>query len=402
MDIYDAPVSARPVFHLAVIGRRLRTAWRYLTDLILGTDLKQRATISFLFWTAPVFALLAYVLLYCVQQNMLDKARLLVLAQCWGIFICFVYGVMRSGLNQSFNDPTLSLLQTCVAQTFMAGVYAFSGRVHSSTLLILALVMMFAMFNIKKRYTNIVCIYTVVLLGLTMLYKSGTDPLNYPAELEWINFALCATSLTLISRLTARLSDMRYRKKMQTRELELAYLHIQKMATRDELTGLCNRRHLKCLLDQHVERCARTGQNFYLAMLDLDHFKFINDTFGHHTGDEVLKNFSLCTRKLLRKTDTLGRWGGEEFVLILPETGNDQVLNGLSRLQSVLANTPMVLHPSLFITFSGGLTRYRPGENIEQTINRSDQLLYLAKKRGRNKIEHDDIGSVAELSCESV
>jgi len=168
---------------------------------------------------------------------------------------------------------------------------------------------------------------------------------------------------------------------------------VQELSTRDELTGLPNRRNLKNLLDQHVERQARTGQNFYLAMLDLDHFKRVNDTWGHHVGDEVLKNMASYTCELLRKTDTIGRWGGEEFLLLLPETGKDAVPLGLGRLQLRVSGMAMSKQPQLFMTFSAGLTRYRSGECVEQTLRRVDELLYQAKARGRNRIVHDDAGN---------
>lgn len=348
-----------PAFGVADLRNRSLTV--LLGDLILGKGSRQRATTGFLFLTIPVFLILLYMLFYGAQKNLFNQTPLVALAQCWAIYLFCLYAFMRSGMNQYLDDPTMGLTQTCIGQTFMAGIYALTGPVHAGALLIMGLIMMFAMFNMKKQSTNISCIYTIVLIGATALYKANTDPLNYPPEQEWIYFVLASTTLTVISRLTIKLAHLRHREKIQRRDLESAYLHIHQMATRDELTGLCNRRQLKTLLEEHVERQVRYGQNFYLAMIDIDHFKRVNDTYGHHIGDEVLIGLARCTGNLLRKTDVLGRWGGEEFLLLLPETSEGQVPPGLSRLHAFVAQMPMVLRPPLFVTFSAGLTKYRRG-----------------------------------------
>jgi len=368
--------------------------WQKLGCLILTNDFKQRATIGVLLLTILFTAVQMCLLYYGTNLNIFEAGPLLKIATLWLTYLGIVYVIVRSGYNQYFAEKSLALPQTCVAQFFTVLAYGYTGAAHSAMLMSMSVIMVFGMFNMKERATCIACLYSLILLGMMMIYKSSTDPIRYPSDIEWIYFTISATSMLMISGLSVRMCHIRLRLKMKKRALEMAYRQVQELSTRDELTGLPNRRSLNCLLEQHVERHARTGQNFYVAMLDLDHFKRVNDTWGHHIGDEVLKNVSRYTCERLRKTDTIGRWGGEEFLLLLPETGMDVVPLGLGRLQLRVSGMPMSQNPPLFITFSAGLTKYRSGECIEQTLKRADQLLYQAKSRGRNQIMHDDVLNV--------
>jgi len=372
-----------------------RSPYARLQSLIFTDDPLQRATISFLLMSVAVFMVLLYAVIYGIRFNLFEQAPLLTLASCWTISAAIFYVIIRSGLNQRFRDKTLSLAQTCVAQTLIVYAYASTGEIHAALLPVMSLIMVFGMFNMKPHATQLSCGFSIALLGAAILVKTGNDPYHYQPRLEWLYFVLATTSLVTIANLSIRLGNLRSRLKQKKSELERAYEHIQKMATHDELTGLSNRRQLKNLLEQHVERQARTGQEFYVAMIDIDHFKIINDSYGHQTGDEVLKNLSTGISELLRKTDIIGRWGGEEFLLLLPDTGNDLVSVAMSRLHETIIKMPMVMYPPLFISFSAGLTKYRAGEHIEQTIKRADELLYVAKSNGRNQIVHDEVEQLA-------
>jgi diguanylate cyclase (GGDEF)-like protein len=231
-----------------------------------------------------------------------------------------------------------------------------------------------------------VCLYTLALVGAVMAWRARTDPLEYPMRLEWIYFMLLATVLAMISQLSVQLMDMRLRLKTQKLALENALARIQEIATRDELTGLPNRRSMMGLLQEHALLRARGGLPFYVAMVDLDHFKDVNDTWGHAVGDEALRAFATQARTVLRNTDVIGRWGGEEFLLVLPESPPGEPTVGVERLRARLANlVPCPSAPELRIRFSAGFTRYAEGEPIGQAIERADRALYVAKAEGRNR-----------------
>jgi diguanylate cyclase (GGDEF)-like protein/PAS domain S-box-containing protein len=158
-------------------------------------------------------------------------------------------------------------------------------------------------------------------------------------------------------------------------------------ATHDALTGLYNRRHVEDLLRNEVERAQRHARPLAVAMLDADHFKVINDSYGHPTGDDVLRVISERCRKTLRANDILARYGGEEFVVVFPETNLDEAGAVAERLRAAVAAHPIkVGDHTLDVTVSIGVAAYAPGHDVERLIERADAALYTAKQGGRNLV----------------
>ena len=119
-------------------------------------------------------------------------------------------------------------------------------------------------------------------------------------------------------------------------------------------------------------------------LIDVDHFKAVNDTHGHLAGDRVLMRLGRLLSARFRREDLRCRWGGEEFLVLLPDTPGDQGIQGVQRMRASLEEGPLVEKPEVKVTFSAGLTEFQPGETLEQAIERADQALYQAKARGRN------------------
>src|SRR5215831_9926934 len=158
-------------------------------------------------------------------------------------------------------------------------------------------------------------------------------------------------------------------------------------ATHDGLTGLFNRRHVEDVLRKEVVRAARHARPLAVAMMDADHFKNINDTYGHQTGDEVLREISERCRKMLRSNDVLGRYGGEEFVIVFPETKLDEAGAVAERLRAAVAESPIkVGADALGVTVSIGLAAHAPGQGMDKLLQRADAALYTAKQDGRNLV----------------
>jgi diguanylate cyclase (GGDEF)-like protein len=294
--------------------------------------------------------------------------------------------VIRSGLNLRFALPSMALPQAISAQTLIAMSYAFIGVTHPSTLALLAMVMVFGMFEMNTKRVWVLLSYTIVLMAVTIGWCTLTKPETYPARIESIHFVVMAVVLISISTLSVQLGNMRRRVRRQKVELESALEQIRMVATHDELTGLPNRRHMIALLAEHAARQARGGLPFSVALADIDHFKSVNDRFGHRVGDEALKCFAQQARLHLRNTDIAGRWGGEEFLLVLPASPPGDPNIGIERLRGALAvaqASPGA--PHLRIAFSTGLTRYIEGESIDDLVERADKALYLAKSEGRNQ-----------------
>jgi two-component system, cell cycle response regulator len=197
-----------------------------------------------------------------------------------------------------------------------------------------------------------------------------TKPINFP-ELE------------------ARVRSMLRIKRLQD-ELEEKNKELERLSISDGLTGLFNHRHIHGLLADEFERVARSHDCMSVAMFDLDHFKNVNDTHGHQAGDRVLVELADILREVARDVDRLGRYGGEEFMALLPETCIDDAAVFVERVRREVARTPFDVGGSepLHMTLSAGVATY-PHEvitDVESLVRHADQALYAAKETGRNRV----------------
>jgi two-component system cell cycle response regulator len=161
---------------------------------------------------------------------------------------------------------------------------------------------------------------------------------------------------------------------------------LESLSRKDALTGVLNRRALEEMLRQETGRSHRHGHALSLVMLDIDHFKSVNDTHGHPGGDQVLRFFAKLTSSILREEDVLFRYGGEEFVVMLPDTPLKGGLHLAERILAAVATTPFeVTGATLNITASAGVASLTAAEDGEQLIARADAALYAAKHGGRNR-----------------
>jgi len=179
-----------------------------------------------------------------------------------------------------------------------------------------------------------------------------------------------------VERFVAVFHDISEQKRL---EAELDF-----QASHDRLTGLYNRKHFEDLLEQERHRADRYGGTFSLIMFDIDHFKRVNDRFGHHTGDDLLVRIPRLVDDHLRDSDNLARWGGEEFMLLLPQTEAHEAQPLAERLRRQVAEAGWADLPA--VTLSLGVAQYRPGESADDLTRRVDDALYRAKNQGRNRV----------------
>jgi diguanylate cyclase len=197
------------------------------------------------------------------------------------------------------------------------------------------------------------------------------------------------TVQALVDAAQQRLSDEHQRatslaQRVETLEDELRRLSDE--VSTDQLTQVANRRGLVRAFDVERSRAEREGTGLALGLLDVDDFKRLNDRLGHSAGDVALKALAARVQQALRPTDMVARYGGEEFVVMLPDTPLDEAQQVLTRMQRAMTQA-LFMHESesVFVTFSAGVTTYRPGESLESALDRADDALYEAKRTGKNR-----------------
>jgi len=169
-------------------------------------------------------------------------------------------------------------------------------------------------------------------------------------------------------------------------EWRLAERELRRLAQEDALTGIANRRYFSAEAERAMHAVERSGQPLSLLLLDLDHFKNINDEHGHNVGDQVLAEMVRRLREVLRKSDLPGRWGGEEFIALL-HSDADAAMAVAERIRLAVADTPFATsHGPVAVTLSGGCASHRPGDSLSRLVGRADRALYAAKHGGRNRI----------------
>lgn len=170
-------------------------------------------------------------------------------------------------------------------------------------------------------------------------------------------------------------------------ELQVQLDEASHLMRHDQLTGALNRRGLEEIFDKEAARALRRNAPLCVALLDIDNFKRLNDTYGHRTGDDALIHLTRVIRGNIRPEDTVARLGGEEFIIVYPEADLDQATTALVRLQRELTKTYFLADDQkLLITFSAGVSLWEPGEAMDGVINRADEAMYEAKQSGKNKV----------------
>jgi diguanylate cyclase (GGDEF)-like protein len=219
---------------------------------------------------------------------------------------------------------------------------------------------------------------------LLLRFRAATVDLR----LTLLHWAVLAAVLVWFAFMGGHMARMRKQLALSKSDLEKALHAVQELATHDELTGVHNRRYLMEMLQYEKNRCARTGATFCICISDLDFFKQINDKYGHQAGDDVLRGFSRDAVQRMRASDYFGRYGGEEFLLILTDTNLEGARIAADRLRRETEQLKFSdINPDLRTSVSIGLAQHQAGEEIEQTLQRADNSLFRAKAAGRNRVE---------------
>jgi len=362
-------------------------------SFILGTDPKQ--SVRMFRHLVATFALLALTLfsvffyyqnLYSIDANTFKS----VITFFWiGIFIITIS--IRSGFNKKFPDPSLTVLQMLWGTTFLLTVTYMLNDWRGLTLMAYFGMLSFGFFKLRFREFLSVALFAILGYSLIILYIFTNEPDRIEIKLELLQLLAFSSTIIVMLYTGSSIHRLRERSKKQYTALQEALEKNKKLATTDELTGLFNRRHFMEKLLQQKAISERDKSDFVICFCDLDHFKRINDKFGHHTGDIVLQKFSEILKASIREVDYAARFGGEEFVCLIVNADLKKAEKVTERICSGLANFNFSdIAPSLNATVSIGVSNFKQFNTIQETLMSADNRMYRAKQLGRNRVVFTD------------
>lgn len=274
----------------------------------------------------------------------------------WGLLTWFLIGY----------DPALD----AILMALLCGVTSINAQVYGT--------------YVVAYYGQIGVQWAVSVSGL-MLVAGSPSALDYAAGLS-VFIALTAYYTRAISQRLLEGIRLQHANGSLAAQLRAALQKVELDAATDALTGQWNRRALDDVLKQQLAQFASSGKPFSVLMLDIDFFKNINDEFGHMVGDDVLRAFAQALRGFLRSADFCARFGGEEFVVVLPETSMATAMEVGERIRTGIAQAPLLSKPRVQATVSIGVASMTQGQSIKDLFAAADAAVYLAKNEGRNQV----------------
>ena len=297
----------------------------------------------------------------------------------WGSACFFLLKTGELNVNESL---VLNMLCVLVAYSAVVMSASSTGMLTFVTPIISCMMIYFAMDLAQYHWWFVA---TLLMAGASAIFGK-TNKKHVLSQVE--NQLLNKRYIDELNRVKASVQKANLNLVRKNDALIIAQDRLKMLATNDELTQVFNRRHAMTYLAKVFAELERHPDDFVLALADIDHFKSINDRFGHPAGDQVLRGFSSTIKKQLRQVDTVARYGGEEFLIMLPKT---KELEGRALIQrlcdKVADNTYQFNDQEVKVTASFGLAFYKVGDTVESLIERADQALYHAKKSGRNNVK---------------
>jgi diguanylate cyclase (GGDEF)-like protein len=310
------------------------------------------------------------------------------------INLSFFFAI-RTGYSERFRDPTMVFAQIAVSAVLALLMVHLANEARGVLLMLFYTSFFFGIFGLNTQQFLTLTAGTSIGYASLMVLEFAGEPLNTPKfHLELLRFITLVLVLQWFSFLGGYVARLRLKLAQKNEALATALCKLERLASHDELTGVFNRRHLIELMESEKERGDRFNETFSVCILDIDHFKQFNDTHGHQVGDEVLRAFSARMREQARGIDwlgrqdadtTFGRYGGEEFLLVLPHTPVKGALHCIERIRDAVNAAAFETSAGpLLVRFSVGIAEYQRDESIASVLSRADAALYKAKHGGRN------------------
>lgn len=358
-----------------------------LADFVLGTDAAQRRHIVRLSRQAWLALVCGALLAASARLGPETASACLVTMGVGASSLTLTYLLLRSGWSRRCTDPSLAWPLLLLAIVTVVLSYGLIDIARGAALQLLCLLLAFEMDRLSRRQLLAASLFAVSLLCLTALVRVlyGPQPPDIPREV--FDLVLAAVLLPVAIVVGGEVSRWRGRLHEQRTALASTLADLERLSIADSLTGATNRRQMTLLLEQEHKRQSRSGPPFWVAIVDIDWFKHINDGFGHAIGDAVLRDFASLCASQLDADDVVARWGGEEFLLLFPASNEERALATLARIRSTVARHDWRAHaPGLAPGFSGGLAAHHTGEALALTLERADRALYAAKQAGRDRV----------------
>ena len=355
--------------------------------LIPDADPKQALRIRRYLMGASVSLVVVFLLAVSYSQGMLELQVLVEATAIICALTALLYLVFRSGLNRRFPDPSLTMEQIILATMVMVYVMYQAERMRGVLMIVYLMPFLFGVFRLERMRLLLMVLLALLAYAGMVLFSAYARPGIVDTATEVTLFVVLGTVLPWFAAMGGYIQNLRKRLNESNRELQQALEKVHHLSIHDELTGMYNRRYLTEALHREKARFDRSGSDFSVCLLDIDHFKLINDECGHAAGDAVLQEFARLTQSGLRAGDMCGRFGGEEFMLLLPHTKPERAMVIAERLRLAVEHRDFPGVPaSRRITATTGIAAYRAGEDTAQTIERADAALYRGKAQGRNRV----------------
>lgn len=299
--------------------------------------------------------------------------------------------VLRSGLNKKAEDPSLTIYQILWGTSFLLTMIYLLDMGRSLMLMPFFGVLSFGYFKLRFGEFLAVALFAIAGYSLIVLFIFLNVSRTINIEFELMQLIMFIGTISVMLYTGSSISQLREKTKKQYAALEASLELNKKLATTDELTNLYNRRYFMKELSRQKSVSERDASDFVVCYFDLDHFKIINDTFGHHIGDIVLQKFSEILLSSIREIDFAARFGGEEFVCLLVNTDVEKAVKVTERIRLKFSTYNFNdISPSLHATVSIGVSNFKQFSTIQETLTSADRRMYHAKKSGRNKVVSTD------------
>jgi diguanylate cyclase (GGDEF)-like protein len=293
----------------------------------------------------------------------------------------------ESGYTERFKDHYFVVPQSIISMIILLVFTYIAPEV--GVMFLCTLFVVFAFSSLRSTPWQATVVWTAMALGLAALFLLTDKPISLPHETYQERLATMTVFILTIGRcmfigiFSSAMRESLYKSGLALKE---ANRRIEELAELDDLTGSLNRRCIMRFLDDEIARADRANVRCSIALIDLDWFKRINDTYGHPTGDEVLKTFAITVFANIRGVDRFGRYGGEEFLLVLPDTPHEVAVRLLERLRSITSGLDWsAFSQGMRVTVSVGVATLKAGESADTFLARADRALYNAKAQGRNR-----------------